>query len=161
MWQCPTTIDGARFHKESARCMCGSPFEDVRHILHLCPLWKGNCVPSTHLHLAVFVRFLKANPRAFEFPGANLEQESGARNPGGVVDKPGAPVSPPSVAHPSSGAPPQGASAPPRTFAERNQVISRRFGGIANVTLLRRAPLPRAGRDSGPKQSDICMFFSR
>src|SRR4029077_1883285 len=85
----PIASYAARFHNESARCMCGSPFEDVGHILHLCPLWKRNRVPSACLHLAVFVRFLKANPRAFEFPGVNLEQESGARNPGGAVDKPG------------------------------------------------------------------------
>ena len=157
----PIASYARRFHKESSECMCGHPFEDVAHVIHVCPLWKRAHAPATRLHLGTFVKFLKANPRAFEFPGADLDQESDTGNCGGAVGYTGTPVPPPSTAHPSSGAPPQGALAPPQAPPEKYQVIDRRFGGIANVFLYRRPPKPRAGRDPDPDQLDIRMFFTR
>jgi hypothetical protein len=63
-----------RFFHEPSHCMCGHPFEDVMHIIHICPHWSRVASPGARFRKKVFVKFLKDNPRAFEFPGANLEQ---------------------------------------------------------------------------------------
>ena len=57
--------------------MCSHPHELVIHIIHLCPLHTRSPSPGKHYQLVEFVKFLKKNPRAFEWPGADLSLTSG------------------------------------------------------------------------------------
>ena len=57
--------------------MCSHPHESVIHIIHLCPLHTRSPSPGKHYQLVEFVKFLKRNPRAFEWPGADLPQSDG------------------------------------------------------------------------------------
>ena len=82
----------ARFHKESSRCMCSHPHESVIHIIHLCPLHTRSPSPGKRYQLVEFVKFLKKNPRAFEWPGADLPQSDGGGTPSGGGEVTGAPT---------------------------------------------------------------------
>ena len=62
----------AQFHKESSRWMYSHSYESVIHITHLCPLHMRFPSPGKHYQLVEFVKFLKKNPRAFEWLGADL-----------------------------------------------------------------------------------------
>ena len=66
----------AQFHKELSRCMCSHPHELVIHIIHLCPLHTRSPSPGKCYQLVEFVKFLKRNPRAFEWLGARLAMNS-------------------------------------------------------------------------------------
>jgi hypothetical protein len=79
------------FPEEPSQCMCGSPFESVIHIIHLCPLWSRDASPAKRVQLEVFKRFLKVNPRVFEFPGADLEQSNEGGTPQGHQGATGGP----------------------------------------------------------------------
>ena len=57
--------------------MCSYPHESVIHIIHLCPLHMRSPTLGKHYQLVEFVKFLKKNPRAFEWPGADLSQSDG------------------------------------------------------------------------------------
>ena len=78
MGHVPIREYAAWFHRESSRCMCSHPHsESVIHIIHLCPLHMRSPSPGKHYQLVEFVKFLKKNPRAFEWPGADLSQSDG------------------------------------------------------------------------------------
>ena len=61
--------------------MCSHPHKSVIHIIHLCPLHTRSPSPGKRYQLVEFVKFLKKNPCAFEWPGADLAQSDG----GGVL----------------------------------------------------------------------------
>ena len=67
----------APFHKELSRCMCSHSHELVIHIIPLCPLHTRSPSPGKCYQLVEFVKFLKRNPRAFEWLGADLDQSDG------------------------------------------------------------------------------------
>jgi hypothetical protein len=152
-----------RFFRESSRCMCSHPWESVVHIIHLCPLYTRNPSPGKRYQLVEFVKFLKKNPRAFEWPGANLEQSEGV---GGTLDDAGGPTGAPappsrqakSPVGSAGGAPPVGTFPPPPRLAGAISVVRRIPGAHANILQYRRVSKPRARRVD-PNQSDIRQFF--
>src|ERR1700724_1438424 len=101
-----------RFHSLPSHCMCGHPFEDAYHVIHACPMWSRVDRPRARYLLANFVKFLKKNPRAFEFPGANLESAEGEKESGGEGGNAAAPAPPPPKAHCVGGAAPTWAGPP-------------------------------------------------
>ena len=82
----------ARFHKESFRCMYSHPHKLVIHIIYLCPLHMRSPSPGKCYQLIEFVKFLKKNPRAFEWPGADLPQSDGGGTPSGRGEVTGVPM---------------------------------------------------------------------
>ena len=67
----------AQFHKELSWCMCSHLHKSVIHIIHICPLHMRSPPPGNHYQLVEFVKFLKKNPWAFEWPGVDLVQSDG------------------------------------------------------------------------------------
>ena len=55
----------------------GPLLEVTVHIIHLCPLHMRSPSLGKRYQLVEFVKFLKRNPRAFEWPGADLSQSDG------------------------------------------------------------------------------------
>ena len=82
----------AWFHKELSRCMCDHPHESVIYIIHLCPLHTRSPSLDKHYQLVKFVKFLKRNPRAFEWPGADLPQSDGEGTPSSRGEVMGVPM---------------------------------------------------------------------
>ena len=152
-----------RFFHEPSHCMCGNPFESVAHIMHSCTMYTRHPSPAQRVHLATFVRFLKKNPRAFEWPGANLEESEGGGICGGRGGAKGAPTHPRHGTKLSigsaGGAPPVGAQPPPPCSVGAAQFSNKHSSANTNVLFYRRvATKPRVRRDD-PNQSDIHMFF--
>ena len=152
----------ARFHNESSRCMCSHPHESVIHIIHLCPLHTRSPSPGKRYQLVEFVRFLKKNPRAFEWPGIDLPQSDGGGTPSGGGEVTGAPMN---LRHQAKlpdgsagGALPAGAYPPPQPRAGATLRSHQFPGAHATVLQYRRPSKPRARRED-PNQSDLRLFF--
>jgi hypothetical protein len=152
-----------RFFREPSHCMCGHPFEDVPHIIHFCPMWSRAKSPGKRYRLAVFVKFLKDNPRAFAFPGENLDHEEERRY---VGEEKGSGAPSPSRNSPLSSpgsAQPRKAPSPPGVTRSRPSVNIRLTdaGTAATVLQYSRTTNPRSGAGRSSNQTDIRNFFVR
>ena len=118
--------------------------------------------PGKRYQLVEFVKFLKKNPRAFEWPGADLSLTSGGGTPSGRGEVTGAPTNLRRRAKlpdgSAGGAPPAGADPPPLPQAGAASRSHRFPGAHATVLQYRRPSKPRARRED-PNQSDIRLFF--
>ena len=152
----------ARFHKESSRCMCSHPHESVIHIIHLCPLHMRSPSPGKRYQLVEFVKFLKKNPRAFEWLGADLPQSDGGGTPSGGGEVTGVPTNLRRRAKlpigSAGGAPPAGAYPPPQPRAGATFRMHQFPGAHATVLQYRRPSKPRV-RWEDPNKSNIRLFF--
>ena len=152
----------AWFHKESSRCMCSHLHKSVIHIIHLCPLHTRSPSPGKHYQLVEFVKFLKKNPHAFEWPGADLSQSDGRGTPSGGGEVMGTPTNLRRRAKlpvGSAGGAPLAGADPPLLHHAGATLRTHQFPGAhATVLQYRRLSKPRVRRED-PNQSDICLFF--
>ena len=147
------------FHRLPSHCMCGHPFEDAYHVIHACTMWSRVDRPRARYLLTNFVKFLKKNPRAFEFPGANLDSAEGEKEPGKGDGNAAAPAPSPLKVHRVGGAAPMRAGPPPRLLPGAINVIHRFHGWGATVLKYCRAPNPKVGRGNDPIQPTMLFFF--
>ena len=149
----------ARFHHLPSYCLCGHPFEDAFHVIHACRLWSRADRPRARYLLANFVKFLVENPRAFEFPGANLESAEGKVGPGKGGGDAAAPAPPSPKAHHAGGAALAQTTLPLRLLPGAINVTHRFHRWGATVLKFCRAPNPRVRRGHNPRQPTILFFF--
>ena len=149
----------ARFHRLLSHCMCGHPFEDVYHIIHLCLLWSRIDRPRARYLLVNFVKFLVKNPRAFEFPGANLEPAEGevVLERGGGISAAPAPL--PTKAHAVGGAAPATATSPPGRMLRATNITHVFRGGALPSSSFVGHPIPGRGGVTTSNSPLFCFSF--
>ena len=122
-------------------------------------MWSRVDRPRARYLLTNFVKFLKKNPRAFEFSGANLDSAEGEKESGRGEGDAAALAPPPPRVHRVGGAALTWAGPPPRLLPGAINVTHRFHGWGATVLEYRRAPNPKVERGNDPRQPTILFFF--
>ena len=137
--------------------MCSHPHESVIHIIHLCPLHTRSPSLGKCYQLVEFVKFLKKNPRAFEWPGVDLPQSDGGGTLSGGGEVTGAPTNLHRRAKlpngSAGGTPPAGAYSPPQPHAGVTLRMHQFPGVHATILQYWRLSKPRV-RQEDPNQSN-------